>query len=194
MKKIILNLLLLLLIPVLAEANYLKVIGGLTSSKNDFVGFKNESKLTLTGGVGIETGALRSRFNAEVLFSYEDVTLDVNGSLNKYRFVKLTMPLLFKYKFQEFNFPYAVIGGAGTIIFADSLAENGKTNALFDFSIVIGVGMEIDLVNKKKLGDENYKWSTLIIEGRYQTGLKNLTLDERKFKTSSLYILFGVKF
>lgn len=185
----------LFLMPFLAQANYLEVIGGITSSKSDFSGYDTQSDLTLTGGVGIETGLNRSRFNAQVMFSYEKVSLESNGIVDNYRFVKLTMPLLFKYRFRPINSPYAIIGGAGTIIFADSLDPNGKTNALFDLGIVIGAGIEIDMVNKKRLGDEeNYKWPTLLIEGRYQKGLKDLELNGMPFSTSSLYILVGVKF
>lgn len=195
MKKILFFLLFVLMVPFFIEANYLKITGGLTSSKHEFSGYNTDSKLALTGGVGIETGLNRSRFCAEVFFSYEDVSLELDGFFAEYRFIKLSMPLLYKFKIKNGqSSPYLSAGGAGSIIFADDYSIKGKTHSMFDISLIFAVGMEIDLIDKKRFQEENYKWNTITIEGRYQMGLKNLELDGREFKNSSLYILFGFKF
>jgi hypothetical protein len=189
MKKFFLVFVVLLIVPFGVEASFLKLMGGLTSSKHDFVDTETESRVSLTGGVGVETGMGKAKFEADVLFSYENVDLEFYGVPEEYRFIKFSMPLLLKYKFKDFNFPYALAGGALTVIFADNTAPDGNTSSLFDLSLVIGVGMEIDL---KKGGQ--LTGGTIMIEGRYQMGLSKLKVDNREFTTSSLYILIGVKF
>lgn len=190
MKKIITAFLLAMLIPLFAEGGIIKVIGGLSSAKyNPKIG-SSDSKMGLTGGVGIETGIAKGRFEADILFSYDRVDFKSSPTnVNYYKFLKFTMPLLFKYKFKDYNFPFIVAGGSCSLTFAertDSLGKilkDGKTDTIMDFGLVVGAGMEIDL-----------KRSALMFEGRYYKGLANLKLGTSEFKSSGFYVLLGIKF
>lgn len=190
MKKIITASLLMMLIPLFAEGGIIKLVGGLSSAKyNPKIG-SSDSKLGLTGGVGIETGIEKSRFEADILFSYDRVNLISSPTnVNYYKFLKFSMPLLFKYKFKDYNFPFIVAGGSCSLTFAErtnylgKILNDGKTDAFVDFGLVVGAGMEIDL-----------KRSALMFEGRYYKGLANLKLGSAEFKSSGFYVLLGIKF
>lgn len=182
---------LILLIPCLMKGNIIKVIAGVTSSHYDYASVKSTSGLTFAGGIGIETSQKMKRLEVDVVCSYEKANL---GNNSNYSLLKFSMPLLFKYKFKQLNFPYVIAGGAASVTFAIEDEIHGiplkdrSTTALFDVSAIIGAGMEINLKSKGR-----HK-GAFMLEGRYQFGLMEMKLNDLALKTNAFYIVIGIKF
>lgn len=191
MRNIILILCFLLVMSVTARADLFefKLLGGIELFKDDFKMERVAQTLKLFGGLGVCKGDKKSRFEGDILLSTDFRKLDTNGGEYYYRLYKFSLPLLYKYKFAEFNSFYLVGGGSASFILLDRTDMYGKPwkdhkiKTFIDYGLVLGSGYEYDLSR-----------TSFTIEARYYLGLNELEFGGYSFKRNGFFILLGVLF
>jgi hypothetical protein len=193
-------------------AQELKFMGGGTLSKysnTPGIGWVNSSapdspigyKSGFLAGLGAELALTKNfAFEVDALYFQKGCRFDFSDAIYdrkmEYFLDMLSFPMLLKLKILRGSSPYILGGGEFSFVLSHKsrIILSGKKMPMedereslksYDIGLVLGIGFEIDV-----------KVLSFYIEGRYHSGLRDLSKDKLYFTslhTSALALLLGIK-
>jgi len=186
--------LLLLSIPMITQAQSIKLVGGISLANFRAVSGDYpkdpKSSTRFVAGIGFESGGDRVFWEADILYFQKGCKAETGDVRGNFNLDEISVPVLLKFKFAPETSPFILVGGEGAYVISYKNTEGEKPDLKksiksFDYGLVFGGGLEMLL---DTFG--------INIEARYHYGLADLGKEDSHshFKTSTFVITAGIIF
>ncbi len=193
MKKVLVFLL-LLSIPIVSQAQSVKLVGGINLA--DFRSVSGsypenpKSNTRFAAGLGFESGGEKVFWEVDVLYFQKGCRAETGEIRGNFNLDEISVPVLLKLKFAPETSPFLLAGGEAAYVISYKNTEGNKTDLKeftksFDYGLVFGGGLQLVM---DTFG--------INIEARYHYGLADLGKEgsDSHFKTSTLVFTAGLTF